>query len=84
MSSNRFQKLLKKFLFNLRRHSTLYGLPLWSKQKRNGVIELRGEADDLFRPKIMIFELAYNWLYTWYWNDSGLPKLIWDVQSILT
>jgi hypothetical protein len=30
MSSGRFQNLLNKFLFNLRRHSTLYDLPFQS------------------------------------------------------
>jgi hypothetical protein len=30
MSSDRFQNLLKKVLFNLRRHSTLYDLPFQS------------------------------------------------------
>jgi hypothetical protein len=31
MSLGRFQNLLNKFLFNLRRHSTLYDLPYQSK-----------------------------------------------------
>jgi hypothetical protein len=45
MSSDEFQSLLNKFLFNLRRHSTLYGLPFQSyEQKRNGVTELLGQV----------------------------------------
>jgi hypothetical protein len=50
MSSDRFENLQNKFLFNLRRHSTLYDLLFQGydqSKKRNGVTELRGQADFL-------------------------------------
>jgi hypothetical protein len=43
MSSDTFQNLLNKFLFNLRRHSTLYGLPFQSydqsKMSKNTTVD---------------------------------------------
>jgi hypothetical protein len=51
MSPNRFQN---KFLFNLRRHLTLYDLPFQSydqskmNKNRNSVTELRGQAALLY------------------------------------